>query len=483
MGGLVSSGISGSIDQDGEHGAEIGLTGSVIIANVSNPANFPRIPTDIGEDVVFFVSGVRGSTYRDYEGGMSVFGGDMVISGALTLGPAATQAADGYKEVFVVNSKNTTRFFKIDGDNERVIIGSTNSGQDIDVGTGVIFFVSGVQGSIAEGGGPGGISCFGGDVLVSGSLTLGPSPTQATDGYTDDFIVNSKNTTRFFKIDGDNEQVIVGSTNSGQNVNVGSDTIFFVSGVQGSLAQNGGPGGISCFGGDVWISGTLEIGLRSGQASAGSVEDFIVNGTNEAAIFFVDGENERIVIGSKHQGQAIAIGEDTFLHTSGAIGGRDNHAPGTAGDNVAVFGGDVVVSGSLFAKEKHIATHKGTPGDNAQRYLRFNAAGSDTGPGVNNKFLAPYGGRLLRVTIRATAAAGSTAIAFHKSTNGTANLNTSETEEVTVNVASANTAYTVTFTGTSVYDAGNILGISYNPSSDPGSFDITSVWEFETYLY
>jgi hypothetical protein len=287
--GLVSSGISGSIDQDGFHGSEIGLTGSIIIANVSDSIDFPRIPTDVGTDSIFYVSGSTSGPGqfhgKDYTG-TAVFGGDLVVSGILY---------GGY------DSESLGTFLEFQAD-----------------------------------------------------------------------------------------QVVVSSIAGSENAEPAGDTLFFVSGTMDS---------------------------------------------------------------------------------------KDSATKGTA-----VFGGDVVISGSFFTKQKHMITHKGTPGDAAQRYVRFNAAGSDTGPGVNNKFLAPYSGRLLEVTIRTTAAAASTAIAFHKASDGTANLSTSETEGVTVNIAAANTAYTVSFTETSVYTVGDILGISLNPTSDPGSFDMTSVWEFDTYL-
>jgi hypothetical protein len=72
---LITNNISGSSSDSWR----LGITGSVRIANPgSNP--FPAMP---GNDVDFFVSGSRGGKGT---AGVSVFGGDTVVSGSLTIG-------------------------------------------------------------------------------------------------------------------------------------------------------------------------------------------------------------------------------------------------------------------------------------------------------------------------------------------------------------------------------------------------------------
>ena len=130
-------------------------------------------------DTNFFVSGVIGGRQTDnrdeYGGGTAVFGGDMVVSGGLTIGYKPTESDDGLTENVVVHSKNYEGIFVIDTDNGQVQIGGTSgeSGQSITAGEDANFFVSGNMGSV-NGAGKGsagqGHSVFTGDVLLSGAL-------------------------------------------------------------------------------------------------------------------------------------------------------------------------------------------------------------------------------------------------------------------------------------------------------------------------
>lgn len=72
--------ISGSI----QNNSNIGVSGSVVIANRPD-ALFPTL-SSVGDDVVFFVSGSRGGKGSTAERTVSVFGGDAVVSGSLTIG-------------------------------------------------------------------------------------------------------------------------------------------------------------------------------------------------------------------------------------------------------------------------------------------------------------------------------------------------------------------------------------------------------------
>lgn len=132
----------------------------------------------------------------------------------------------------------------------------------------------------------------------------------------------------------------------------------------------------------------------------------------------------------------------------------------------------------IHAKLRHVNTAKYTEGSAEQRYVRWDAAGSNGSPGVNNKFIAPVDGILQSVTIRSTTAANSTDIAFHKASDGTADLSTTPTETRNVSMSAANTSYTVQFSSSS-FSAGDILGISLNPAVGFGNVNITVVWLFD----
>ena len=166
--------------------------------------------------------------------------------------------------------------------------------------------------------------------------------------------------------------------------------------------------------------------------------------------------------------------EDINFFASGSIGTRGRPVKGTA-----VFGGDVVISGSLRARQLHMTTHKLVFGDTTARFVRFDSNGGDTTAGANNKLVTPYNGRLIKVIARGTVAGGSTVIGFHRNTDGSANVSGTSTEDITVTMGSANTSYTFNFTGAADWAGGDIVGLKINPSSDPGVVIATAVWEFE----
>ena len=194
-------------------------------------------------------------------------------------------------------------------------------------------------------------------------------------------------------------------------------------------------------------AGTVREGLRLGgtvpevviNEGSDSLIDFRVESNNKTHMLFIDGSADRVTIGTNAASNADA----NFL-VSGSMGSKGSSNKGTS-----VFGGDVVVSGSLYAKQRHINTAKFSSTDTSQRYVRWDAAGSNGTPGVNNKFLVPAPGRLIKVLVRSTLAAGNTNVAFHRAVDGDSDLNTTAIETKSINMASSNTAYAATFSSTS----------------------------------
>ena len=76
--------LVGNISGSSAYSSNIGISGSVVIANRPD-ALFPTL-SSIGGDVVFFVSGSRGGKGSTAARTVSVFGGDAVVSGSLTIG-------------------------------------------------------------------------------------------------------------------------------------------------------------------------------------------------------------------------------------------------------------------------------------------------------------------------------------------------------------------------------------------------------------
>jgi len=207
---------------------------------------------------------------------------------------------------------------------------------------------------------------------------------------------------------------------------------------------------------------------------------FETDGTDTANIHLSNAEN--LVLQNETNGKEIQFWvnpnagssvQAMTIEESGKIG------IGTSSPDTALHvDGDLKATGRINAKQRFINTAKYTESSSDQKYVRWDAAGSNGTPGVNNKFLAPCDGELLSVTIRATAVANGTNIAFHKASNGTENLNTTAIETVGVDMSAANTTYQAQFSG-STFSAGEILGISLNPTNGFGNVNITCVWLFD----
>lgn len=200
----------------------------------------------------------------------------------------------------------------------------------------------------------------------------------------------------------------------------------------------------------------------------GSDVDFRVETDNNEYTIFTDAGFDLLVLGSD-QAMPPGLGSDTSIFISGSNDGQGR----------TVFGGEVVVSGSFYAKQRHVTTNKYNASDASQQYVRFDAAGSNGTPGVNNKFLVPAPGRLIKLFIRATTAGGNTTVGFHRASDGDDTLNTTAIETRQVDIAASNTSYVVKFTPISDFMTGDIVGISINPTNNPNDVNVTCVWEFD----
>jgi hypothetical protein len=300
---LVTNNISGSANNN----SKIGITGSVIFANT--PSNgFPAFP---GDDVVFFVSGSIGDQYK----AKSVFGGDLVVSGSLTL-PANVIEVTGSIEATLGFSGSLTQL--VDGTS--YLIAGNN-----------ITITSQSNGSItisSQGGGGGGYeqSFVDGD-LVTGVLSI-------NHGLSNDYVHVSVYDNNDYLIIPD-EVIITGVGTVDVVLTsftplVGNWNVIISTG--GSVApappvnsvqynDNNLFGGTSTFtynGEIVQITGSL---FQSNRTLDGNLVGFM--GNDSATI-------------------PATIGPDVFFYVSGSKNSKDGSTPA-----VAVFGGDVVISGTL----------------------------------------------------------------------------------------------------------------------------------------
>ena len=112
------------------------------------------------------------------------------------------------------------------------------------------------------------------------------------------------------------------------------------------------------------------------------------------------------------------------------------------------------------------------------KYIRWNTNSSNSSPGVNNKFIMPGAGSLKKVLIRSSHVMGSTDISLHKASDGASDLSTTPTETQTVNVSSADTVATATFSSAN-FSANDIIGVSVDPTNVHGNVDLTIIIEID----
>jgi len=141
--------------------------------------------------------------------------------------------------------------------------------------------------------------------------------------------------------------------------------------------------------------------------------------------------------------------------------------------------GDDIDESTLVLKYFFHSKYTATSSNN-KVWIRPKDNGSNTSPGVNNKFIVPSNGTLKYVLIRSTHTPGSTEIGFHKSSDGTENLNSTATETQTVDLSTDDTVAKAIFSS-STFSAHDIIGISVNPTDNHGNVNLTIVFELEPF--
>ena len=192
--------------------AEEGDIGIVLVLS-GGAADHPN-PTN-SSDTNFFVSGALDSKGTETRG-TAVFGGDLVVSGILHGG--------------LDDETNSTL---LEANADTIILSTLQGSENVETGTDTVLFVSGAIGGKDSGG----TSVFGGDLVVSGSITGGH------DNQAGGTILELTS-----------DSVTISSIDGAEDMNVTPDASLFVSGAIGS--QGGNSGGTAVFGGDLAVSGT-----------------------------------------------------------------------------------------------------------------------------------------------------------------------------------------------------------------------------------
>jgi|GEM_PF-4478958 len=424
----------------------------------SNPALF--------QDTNFHVSGALGSRGLQ-RAGTAVFGGDLLTSGTMYVSGAIRSVGNGFQNYLQFHSGHGKSFKIVAGDsqiltrdaagtpdaitlnqdghaisavwkvNSKFAFGSLASSNQVllnadtgaEAASDVQIWLSGSRDLGGFGGkDKNGVILANGDTVVSGALYLGG---------------------RIYN-EGNNQSYIRPSTNRWRIVATNHEAID----VNYSVTPK-----------RIRINGDRQSNLE-------------VRTLNKNYALMIDNPNDRVLIlsGGSAQSPNEAMAADVSFYVSGSAGSMGGSNKGTA-----VFGGDVFISGSLGVKQQHITTHKFKADGNTKRWVRFDMTGSESQADIGqlNHMVAAYPGRLTKVKLRSTQAGGNTQVGLHVSAGSAASLPSSYMgTSQTVNMSSANTTYTFNFTEAENWAEDDILGLSVNPTVDPGTMSLTAVWEF-----
>ena len=443
--GLFSSSAGTMIMGAGEFGSNIFVTGTVSTTDFSGSGIIQSVGSISSSADLALTGALHVGTSAHIASDIDI-GGDMTAATITMTGFGVDSDGDtGVKTLYVDNGSTVG----CASDRDMLTFNGNAVPKSLDVASDVLLKLSSLSGS--------GIIQSVGSISSSGDLAI-TGTVHADTIYSDQGLV----------------------------VRPGTNFATFIDGTRISSSVGAEVVGSSVFGGTLGISGNVNIGGPNLANSALYVKTAVDNAT---VALFKSPSNDTIMALSGSG--KIAVG-GLYLDSKFNITGSDSEALFSAKSDsidpvIAVSGsGLVTVSGSLRAKQIHMTEHKFNPGDTTPRYVRFGQTGGDTSPGGNNKMAAPFSGKLVQVIARATGTGGppatppnSTAISLHTNVDGNENISTTATETITVNMSTANTTYAFTFTNAANYGPGDIVGLKFAPTDDPGTVILTAVWEFD----
>ena len=383
-----SIGSLGSTDRGSSvFGGDTKISGSLVVANgisgslthLTDGSSYlvagSNITIATGSSGAVTITAAGGGSGEWTDGGDFIYpsdgNGESVVIGGNSVGDADIYLKSDGSAVFNeqaaavdfrVESSNKVNALLVDGSTDQVLVlsgGNSTSTNEAAAGD-VNFYVSGTVGS--RGTSTRGTAVFGGDVVISGTLS-GGSPLIVADGLqvTGTLDVSSAGALKSTAISGSLTHLVDGTSYlvAGANITIASGSSGNV-----TIASTGG--------GDVSISGTpannqisiwTDASTIEGDAAltydgvtinlddavtineSGGDKDFRVESQNKTHSLFVDANTNQVLIlsGGGEASYDEASGADVNFYVSGTVGSKGGSVRGSA-----VFGGDVCVSGSLY---------------------------------------------------------------------------------------------------------------------------------------
>lgn len=140
---------------------------------------------------------------------------------------------------------------------------------------------------------------------------------------------------------------------------------------------------------------------------------------------------------------------------------------------------DMTVAGVILGKMRHMTHHRYNDGSGTgKEYIPWSGTSEQASPNYISQGVAPYTGRLVKVLVRSSAGMGSTTVGIHINTDGNSVISSTAEETKTFSMV-ANTTAPFNFTNANHFAAGDIIGVSIDPSTAHGNVNVTCVWEYD----
>ena len=358
----ITSGSGAAVTIAASGGGSSFMTGTFNVPNsgdfvttaslsIAGGLGFNYAAEDVGGDVFFFVSGTLDSKDTANHG-TAVFGGDLVVSGVIY---------GGYDD------ETSAPFLELAADT--TIVTSKAGTEKVTTGADTIFFVSGAVNS--KNSSVKGTSGFGGDVIVSGTAyAMGVSIGDSTVSFPTTTALNVYgNVSSDYVAKIDNDQSSAGHVLKLTTDGNGSGTRFLEmeDGDGDALfrARADGRFGFGATGVSSMGAGTFVVGIDGGHASDIAISKRLQHlGDSDTYMDFPSADEIQFVAGGismlemieeSSAGQVLILSgggatdpdptelADVNFFVSGTTDSKDGSTKGTA-----VFGGDMVLSGTLY---------------------------------------------------------------------------------------------------------------------------------------
>jgi len=146
---------------------------------------------------------------------------------------------------------------------------------------------------------------------------------------------------------------------------------------------------------------------------------------------------------------------------------------------------NMTVNGNIYGRMLHMTHHRYSDGNaGGKEYIPWTGTSEQPTPNWISQGIAPYEGKLLKVLVRQDPAGsdptmGSTTVGIHTAADGTELVSATAEETATVNMVNENTSYTFTFSNTTHFGPGDVIGVSIDPTNEHGDVTVTCVWEYD----